>query len=179
MIYDYDGELKSNLALPDELRNSGVWMDELPQIGGMAVGLGAGQDGSRSFLLRADGSELNLTAELEEGFSFLFATKGKGGENDELEQKCASARECEDKQNSELKRRQKRMQETEQERENNQKCERAHEAVLLNFYEGQIAIANYPELKPLRKFSFPEELTPDGETREFMLGGIVPLSDKI
>ncbi|WP_299187276.1 hypothetical protein [uncultured Campylobacter sp.] len=105
MIYDYDGELKSNLALSDELRNSGVWMDELPEIGDTAVGLGAGQDGSRSFLLRADGSELNLTAELEEGFSFLFATEGKGGENDELEQKCAPDRECKDKQNGELKRR--------------------------------------------------------------------------
>ena len=179
MIYDYDGELKSNLALPDELRNSGVWMDELPQIGSMAVGLGAGQDGNRSFLLRADESELNLAAELEEDLSFLFATKGKGGENDELEQKCAPDRECKDKQNSELKPRQKRMQETEQERENNQKCERAHEAVLLNFYEGQIAIASYPELKPLRKFSFPDELALDGETREFMPGGITPLSDKI
>lgn len=98
MIYDYDGGLKSNLALPDELRNSGVWMDELPQIGSMAVGLGAGQDGNRSFLLRADESELNLAAKLKEDFSFLFATKGKGGENDELEQKCAPARECEDKQ---------------------------------------------------------------------------------
>ena len=54
LIYDYDGGLKSNLALPDELRNSGVWMDELPQIGSMAVRLGAGQDGSRSFLLHAD-----------------------------------------------------------------------------------------------------------------------------
>jgi len=105
LIYDYDGELKSNLALSDELRNSGVWMDELPEIGDTAVGLGAGQDGSRSFLLRADGSELNLTAELEEGFSFLFATEGKGGENDELEQKCAPDRECKDKQNGELKRR--------------------------------------------------------------------------
>lgn len=109
LIYDYDGELKSNLALPDELRNSGVWMDELPQIGSMAVGLGAGQDGNRSFLLRADGSELNLTAELEEDLSFLFATKGKGGENDELEQKYAQDHECKDKQNSELKPRQKRM----------------------------------------------------------------------
>lgn len=69
MIYDYDGKLKSNLALPDELKNSDVWMDELPQIGGMAVNLGAGQDGSRSFLLHADESGLNLTAELE----------GKGG----------------------------------------------------------------------------------------------------
>ncbi len=29
-------------------------MDEPLQIGGMAVGLGAGQDGSRSFLLHAD-----------------------------------------------------------------------------------------------------------------------------
>ena len=179
LIYDYNGGLKSNLALPDELRNSGVWMDELPQIGGMAVGLGAGQDGSRSFLLHADGSGLNLTAELEEGFSFLFATEGKGGENDELEQKCAQDHECKDEQNSELKPRQKRMQEPKQERENNQKCERASEAVLLNFYEGQIAIVSYPELKPLRKFSFPDELTLDGETREFMLGGIVPLSDKI
>lgn len=179
LIYDYNGGLKSNLALPDELRNSGVWMDELPQIGGMAVGLGAGQDGSKSFLLHADGSGLNLTAELEEGFSFLFATEGKGGENDELEQKYAQDHECKDKQNSELKRQQKRMQETEQERENNQKCERASEAVLLNFYEGRIAIVSYPELKPLRKFSFPDELALDGETREFMLGGIVPINEKI
>lgn len=31
-----------------------VWMDELPEIGDTAVGLGAGQDGNRSFLLRAD-----------------------------------------------------------------------------------------------------------------------------
>lgn len=131
LIYGYGGELKSNLALPDELRNSGVWMDELPQIGSMAIGLGAGQDGSRSFLLRADGSELNLTAELEEDFSFLFSTEGKSGDNDELEQKCAPYRECKDEQNSELKRRQKRMQEREQERENNQKCERTSEAVLL------------------------------------------------
>ena len=175
MIYDYDGKLKSDLALPDELRKSGVWMDELPQIGDMAVGLGAGQDGSRSFLLHADGSGLNLTAELKEDFSFLFATEGQGSENDELEQKCAPYRECKDKQNSELKLRQERM----QERENSQKCERASKAVLLNFYEGQIAIASYPELKPLRKFRFPEELALDGETREFMPGGIVPLSDKI
>jgi len=171
LIYDYDGELKSNLALPDELRNSDVWMDELPQIGGMAVGLGAGQDGSRSFLLHADGSELNLIAELEEDFSFLFVTEGKGGYNDELEQKCAPYRECKDEQNSELKRM--------QERENNQKCKRPREAVLLNFYEGRIAIVSYPKLKPLRKFSFPEELTLDGETREFMLGGIVPINEKI
>lgn len=176
LIYDYDGELKSNLALPDKLGNSGVWMDELPQIGSMAVGLGAGQDGSRSFLLHADRSGLNLTAELEEGFSFLFATEGKGGENDELEQKYAQDHECKDEQNSELKRQQKRMQETEQERENNQKCERASEAVLLNFYEGRIAIVSYPELKPLRKFSFPDELALDGETRGFMLGGIAPAS---
>lgn len=98
LIYGYGGELKSNLALSDELRSSDVWMDELPQIGGMGVDLGAWQDGSRSFLLHADGSELNLTAELEEDFSFLFATKGKGSKNDELEQKCAPARECEDKQ---------------------------------------------------------------------------------
>lgn len=47
------------------------------------------------------------------------------------------------------------------------------------FLRGQIAIASYPELKPLRKFSFPDELALDGETREFMLGGITPLSDKI
>ena len=154
-------------------------MDELPQIGGMAVGLGAGQDGSRSFLLHADGSGLNLTAELEEDFSFLFATKGKGGENDELEQKCAQDHECKDEQNSELKRRQKRMQKPEQEHENNQKCERASEAVLLNLYEQEIAVVSYPQLKPLRKFSFPDELTLDGETREFMLGGIVPLNEKI
>ena len=110
------------MALPEELRNSGVWMDELPQIGGMAVGLGAGQDGNRSFLLRADESELNLAAELEEDFSFLFATKGKGGDSDELEQKCAQDHECKDKQNGELKYRQKCMQEPEQERENNEKC---------------------------------------------------------
>ena len=179
LIYDYDGELKSNLALPDKLGNSDVWMDELPQIGGMAVDLDAGQDGSRSFLLRADGSELNLIAELEEDFSFLFATEGKGGYNDELEQKYAPYRECKDEQNSELKRRQERMQKPEQERENNQKCERASEAVLLNFYEGRIAIVSYPQLEPLRKFRFPEELTLDGETREFMLGGIVPINEKI
>ena len=179
LIYDYDGELKSNLALPDKLGNSDVWMDELPQIGGMAVDLGAGQDGSRSFLLHADGSELNLIAELEEDFSFLFATEGKGGYNDELEQKCAPYRECKDEQNSELKRRQERMQKPEQERENNQKCERASEAVLSNFYEGWIAIVSYPQLEPLRKFRFPEELTLDGETREFMLGGIAPINEKI
>lgn len=154
-------------------------MDELPQIGGMAVDLGAGQDGSRSFLLHADGSELNLIAELEEDFSFLFATEGKGGYNDELEQKCAPYRECKDEQNSELKRRQERMQKPEQERENNQKCERASEAVLLNFYEGRIAIVSYPQLEPLRKFRFPEELTLDGKTREFMLGGIVLINEKI
>ena len=108
----------------------------------------------------------------------MFATKGKGGENDELEQKCAPARECEDKQNSELKPRQKRMQKPEQERENNQKCERSREAMLLNLYEQEIAVVSYPQLKPLRKFSFPDELTLDGETREFMLGGIAPINEK-
>ena len=51
--------------------------------------------------------------------------------------------------------------------------------MLLNFYEGRIAIVSYPKLKPLRKFSFPDELTLDGETREFMLGGIVPINEKI
>lgn len=85
MIYDYDGKLKSDLALPDELRKSGVWMDELPEIDSMAVGLDAGQDGSRSFLLRADGSELNLTAELEEDFSFLFALEGERANERESE----------------------------------------------------------------------------------------------
>ena len=154
-------------------------MDEPLQIGGMAVGLGAGQDGSRSFLLRAGGSELNLTAELEENFSFLFATEGKGGENDELEQKYSQDHECKDKQNSELKHPQKRMQKPEQERENNQKCERASEAVLLNLYEQEIAVVSYPQLKPLRKFSFPDELTLDRETREFMLGSIAPINEKI
>ncbi|WP_299187274.1 hypothetical protein [uncultured Campylobacter sp.] len=53
------------------------------------------------------------------------------------------------------------------------------EAVLLNLYEQKIAVVSYPQLKPLRKFSFPEEFALDGETREFMLGGITPLSDKI
>ena len=53
LLYGYDGELRANLALPDELENSGVWMDELPEMVGMAVALGAGQDGSRSFFLRA------------------------------------------------------------------------------------------------------------------------------
>ena len=46
------------------------------------------------------------------------------------------------------------------------------------FLRGQIAIVSYPELKPLLKFSFPDELTLDGETREFMLGGIAPLGRK-
>lgn len=49
---------------------------------------------------------------------------------------------------------------------------------MLNFYEGQIAIASYPELKPLRKFSFPDELTLDSQVRECMPGGIVPLGRK-
>ena len=70
------------------------------------------------------------------------------------------------------------MQKPEQERENNQKCERPREAVLLNLYEQEIAVVSYPQLKPLRKFSFPDELTLDGETREFMLGGIAPLGRK-
>ena len=56
---------------------------------------------------------------------------------------------------------------------------RASEAVLLNLYEQEIAVVSYPQLKPLLKFSFPDELTLDGETREFMLGGIVPLNEKI
>lgn len=51
--------------------------------------------------------------------------------------------------------------------------------MLLNFYEGQIAIVSYPELKPLLKFSFPDELALDGETRGFMLGGIAPINEKI
>ena len=80
LLYGYGGELRANLALPDELENSGVWMDELPQTGGMAVGFSAGQDGSRSFLLQAKGRGLNLTAELEDDFSFLFVTAGKNGE---------------------------------------------------------------------------------------------------
>lgn len=50
---------------------------------------------------------------------------------------------------------------------------------MLNLYEQEIAVVSYPQLKPLLKFSFPDELTLDGETREFMLGGITPLSDKI
>ncbi len=50
---------------------------------------------------------------------------------------------------------------------------------MLNLYEQKIAVVSYPQLKPLRKFSFPEEFALDGETREFMLGGITPLSDKI
>jgi len=97
LIYGYGGELKSNLALPDELRNSGVWMDELPEIGGMAVYLGAGQDGSRSFLLRADESELNLTAKLEEDFSFLFALEG--GRANERESELGSVPQQAHKQN--------------------------------------------------------------------------------
>ena len=50
---------------------------------------------------------------------------------------------------------------------------------MLNLYEQEIAVVSYPQLKPLLKFSFPDELTLDGETREFMLGGIVPLNEKI
>lgn len=49
----------------------------------------------------------------------------------------------------------------------------------INFYEGRIAIVSYPKLKPLREFHFPDKLTLDGETREFMLGGIVPINEKI
>jgi hypothetical protein len=185
-------------------------MDELPQIGGIAVYLGAGQDGSRSFLLRADESELNLTAKLEEDFSFLFALEGgranerenklgsvpqqahkQNGANgqcermlereclrdqkDALDSKCYDEKKCEQK--YALKSERENAQKIEQPRE--RKNNRASEAVLLNFYEGQIAIASYPELKPLRKFSFPEELALDGETREFMLGGIAPINEKI
>ena len=73
------------------------------------------------------------------------------------------------------------------ERENVQKIEqprerknnRPREAVLLNLYEQEIAVVSYPQLEPLRKFSFPEELALDGETREFMLGGIAPINEKI
>ncbi len=210
LIYDYDGELKSNLSLPDELGNSDVWMDELPQIGGMAVDLGAGQDGSRSFLLHADGSELNLTAKLEGDFSFLFALEG--GRANERESELGSVPQQAHKQNGadgqceqmlereclrdqkdtldskcydEKKREQKCA--LKSERENAQKIEQPREqknnlpreAVLLNFYEGRIAIVSYPKLKPLREFRFPDELTLDGKTREFMLGGIVPINEKI
>ena len=48
--------------------------------------------------------------------------------------------------------------------------------MLLNLYEQETAVVSYPQLKPLRKFSFPEELALDDETREFMPGGIAPAS---
>lgn len=242
LIYGYDGEFRANLALPDELGDSSVWMDELPEMGGMAVGLGAGQDGSRSFLLHADESELNLTIELEDDFGFLFVLFETEGENTKREQafkreseqrqtrkqsaecelaymqKGKASGESKDRQkgllDSELKRvfdldgerlqtrRQSAKQENgqaceqctrEPERESEQMCENeqngkqphnpknsgAREAVLLNLYEQEIVVVSYPQLEPLRKFRFPDEIALDGETREFMLGGIAPLSDQI
>ena len=192
LIYGYGGELRANLALPDELENSGVWMDELPQTGGMAVGLGAGQDGSRSFFLQAKGSGLNLTAELEDDFSFLFVTAGKNGE-------CEGNYAPDDKFGKELEDASKRKCQNEQTRR--QKCflggnakepksqignqprdlksNFALEAVLLNLYEQEIVISSYPQLEPLRRFSFPDEIALDGEARGFMLGGIAPLNDRI
>lgn len=50
---------------------------------------------------------------------------------------------------------------------------------MLNLYEQEIAVVSYPQLKPLRKFGFPEELALDGETREFMPGSIAPINEKI
>lgn len=192
LIYGYGGELRANLALPDELENSGVWMDELPQTGGMAVGLGAGQDGSRSFLLQAKGGGLNLTAELEDDFSFLFVTAGKNGERGgdyALEDKFGKW--LEDASKRKLKNEQKRRQKCflggnakePKSQIGNQprdlKNNFALEAVLLNLYEQEIAVSSYPQLEPLRRFSFPDEIALDGEARGFMLGGIAPLSDRI
>ena len=51
--------------------------------------------------------------------------------------------------------------------------------MLLNLYEQEIVISSYPQLKPLRRFSFPDEIALDGEARGFMLGGIAPLNDRI
>ena len=192
LLYGYGGELRAKLALPDELENSGVWMDELPEMGGMAVGLGAGQDGSRSFLLQAKGSGLNLTAELEDDFSFLFVTAGKNGE-------CEGNYAPDDKFGKWLEDTSKRKLENEQTRrqksflggnakESESQIDKhsrdlknnfAREAVLLNLYEQEIAVLSYPQLEPLRKFSFPDEIALDGEARGFMLGGIAPLSDRI
>ena len=192
LIYGYGDELRANLALPDELENSGVWMDELPQTGGMAVGLGAGQDGSRSFFLQAKGSGLNLTTELEDDFSFLFVTAGKkyerGGNyapddkfGKDLED--ASKRKC---QNEQMRRqkcilggnaKEPKSQIGNQPRD--LKNNFAREAVLLNLYEQEIALSSYPQLEPLRRFSFPDEIALDGEARGFMLGGIAPLNDRI
>ena len=192
LIYGYGGELRANLALPDELENSGVWMDELPQTGGMAVGLGAGQDGSRSFLLQAKGSGLSLTAELEEDFSFLFVTAGKKDEREgnyapegKFGKELEGASKC--KRQNEQTRRQKcildgNVKEPESQINNQPrdlKNNFAREAVLLNLYEQEIAVSSYPQLEPLRKFSFPNEIVLDGEARGFMLGGIVPLNDRI
>lgn len=184
LIYDYDGELKSNLALPDELRNSDVWMDELPQIGGMAVGLGAGQDGSRSFLLRADERESELGSVPQQAHK----QNGANGQCERMlereclrDQKDALDNKCYDEKKREqkyaLKSERENAQKIEQPRE--RKNNRASEAVLLNFYEQEIAVVSYPQLEPLREFRFPDELTLDGETREFMLGGIVPINEKI
>ena len=150
-------------------------MDELPQTGGMAVGLGAGQDGSRSFFLHAKGSGLNLTAELEDDFSFLFVTAGK---KDELEGNYAP----DDKFGKELEDASKRKCQNEQTRRQkyilggnakepksqigNQprdlKNNFSREAVLLNLYEQEIAVSSYPQLEPLRRFSFPDEIALDG-----------------
>lgn len=192
LLYGYGGELRANLALPDELKNSGVWMDELPQTGGMAVGLGAGQDGSRSFFLQAKGSGLNLTSELEDYFSFLFVTAGKKDEcggnyapDDKFakELEDASKYKCQNEQT----RRQKcilggNAKESESQINNQPRDLEnniAREAVLLNLYEQEIAVSSYPQLEPLRRFSFPDEIALDGEARGFMLGGIAPLSDRI
>ena len=51
--------------------------------------------------------------------------------------------------------------------------------MLLNLYEQEIVISSYPQLEPLRRFSFPDEIALDGEARGFMLGGIAPLNDRI
>ena len=192
LLYGYGGELRANLVLPDELENSGVWMDELPQTGGMAVGLGAGQDGSRSFLLQAKGSGLNLTAELEDDFSFFFVMAGKKDEREgDYAPGCKFGKELEDTSKRKLENEQTRRQKCilggnakESESQiNNQprylKSNFAREAVLLNLYEQEIALSSYPQLEPLRRFSFPDEIALDGETRGFMLGGIAPLSDRI
>lgn len=131
LIYSYDGTLRANASMDDELGGSDVWMDELPEAGAMAVELGAGQDGCRSFLLRLGKDGLKVTAKLDDDLIFLFLLNSR------------------------------------------------QEAVLMNYYKSEIFIASYPNLKPLRKFSLPDEIMLDGQTSELMCGQITPLTDRL
>ena len=143
-------------------------------------------------MLQAKGSGLNLTAELEDDFSFLFVTAGKKDEREgDYAPECKFSKELEDTSKRKMPKRANAQakkflggnaKEAESQIGNQPhdlKNNFSREAVLLNLYKQEIAVSSYPQLEPLRRFSFPKELTLDGEARGFMLGGIAPLSDRI